>query len=145
MRATSKYIALFLATTFLAACMLWLPGWHPGSPPGRIAVVTARPFQALHPPFVLVRLYRQTTGYQAPLRQYSVEVVPNNYEVVLHPGYSMEEHKRFVGAELQDRITLENPRVPGYFAELDTATLQAVRADIGVDQVILEAIVTLDA
>jgi hypothetical protein len=96
------------------------------------------PFQALHTPFVLVRFYRQRTGdYQAPLlHQFGGEVVPNTYSVKLHPGYSMEEHVRFVGAELQRSITFEFRHGPGYHAELDEAMLQAVRADVGVDRVV---------
>ena len=48
----------------------------------------------------------------------------------------MEAHKSFVGPTLQDRITLEDPRIKGYFAELDEATLRRVRADVGVEKVL---------
>ena len=48
----------------------------------------------------------------------------------------MEAHKRFVGrAALQERITLEDPRIKGYFAALDEAMLRRVRADVGVERV----------
>jgi len=155
MRTPIRYIAalLLLFTIFLATCLLWQPGWSHISP-SEIIIITActiaRPFRRLHTPFFLVRLYRKSTGiYQAPLIRWSDEVaIPENYAVKLHPGYSIEEHKRFVGAErLQPCITSEGDmpefyHVPGYYyyyADLDEGMLEAVRADVGVDRVSVEA------
>jgi len=75
-------------------------------------------------------------GYTARLVQYSTDSDPYGYEVVLHPGYSIEAHKSFVGAALQSRITLESARIKGYFAELDEEMLRRVRADVGVERVL---------
>jgi len=100
----------------------------------------ARPWQAMHTPFVLARFYRQARGdYQAPLIRYGGgNEVPNSYSVHLHPGYSLEEHKRFVGAERLERHIVFEYKFPlGYHAEeVDEAMLRAVRADVGVDQVV---------
>lgn len=74
-------------------------------------------------------------AYTAPFVQH--------YEVVLHSGYSMEAHKSFVGPTLQGRITLENARIKGYFAELNEETLRRVRADVGVQRVLLHGYVRL--
>jgi len=135
MRTSGKYIAAFLGAIILA-CLLRLPEWPPGSPPERITAAAARVAGDLHTPFALVRHYRLNLGYTAPFIQYGTDHDPYSYEVVLHPGYSMEAHKSFVGPTLQDRITLENPQIKGYFAELDEATLQRVRADVGVERVL---------
>lgn len=151
MRTPNRYIAalLFLFTTFLATCLLWQPGWSHISP-GEIVIITAdkiaKPFRRLHTPFVLIRLYRKSIGtYQAPLIRWSDEVeTPDSYAVALHPGYSMDAHKTFVGVErLQPCITSEEEmpefyHVPGYYyyyADLDEGMLEAVRADVGVDRV----------
>jgi hypothetical protein len=66
-------------------------------------------------------------------------VWPNSYSVELHPGYTIEAHKRLIGAELlQQHITREYPRNTGecYYADLNEALLKAVRADVGVDRVV---------
>jgi hypothetical protein len=55
----------------------------------------------------------------------------------------MDAHKSFVGPALQDQITLENPRIKGYFAELDQAMLQRVRTDVGVERVLQHGYVGL--
>jgi hypothetical protein len=160
MRATRRYIAaLLLFTTFLATtCLLWQPGWSHITPVEILVVTAARiakPFRYVYMPFVLVRLYRKSIGtYQAPLIQWSDEVeTPDNYAVKLHPGYSIEDHKNFVGAEfLQPRITSEGEmpefhHVPGYhhyYADLDEAILKAVRADVGVDRVMIESSIIWD-
>lgn len=154
MRTLSRYIVATLAATSLAFCVLWLPGWSPRMGVADNVVFQApfvlgrfhenyiaRPWQAIHAPFVLVRIYRQRRGdYQAPLIRYSGgQEVPNSYSVHLHPGYSLEEHKRFVGAavELERHIVFEFKFSPGYHAEeLDDAMLRAVRADVGVDRVV---------
>jgi hypothetical protein len=140
MRPPIKHIALFLATIFLETHLLWKLDWSPYSPSETLVLILARPFQDLHTPFALVRFYRQTTGrrpYQAPLIQPDGEVVPHSYGVHLHPGYSMEAHKLFVGAgDLQRQIAFEYRHELGYRAEgLDEAMLRAVRADVGVDRV----------
>jgi hypothetical protein len=114
--------------------LLRLPEWPPGSLPERLTAAAARVADDLHTPFALVRHYRPSLGYTAPLIQYSTHKDTYSYEIVLHPGYSMEAHKSSVGPTHQ--ITLENPRIKGYFAELDEATLQRVRADVGVERVL---------
>jgi hypothetical protein len=160
MRATRRYTAaLLLFTTFLATtCLLWQPGWSHVTPVEIVVVTAARiakPFRYLYMPFVLVRLYRKSIGtYQAPLIQWSDEVeTQDKYAVKLHPGYSIEDHKNFVGAELlQPRITSEGEmpefhHVPGYhhyYADLDEAILKAVRADVGVDRVTIESSIIWD-
>ena len=64
--------------------------------------------------------------------------VPNNYVVFLHPGYSLDQHKQAVGheANLHSAIeyVFEETPIHGlyYSAELDIASLAAVRADSGV-------------
>lgn len=131
----------------LAVCLLWLPNWPPSSPPTRIKAAATKSAYALHTPFVLVRFYRQRLRYQAPLYEFGDidHEAPPEYEVLLHPGYSITEHKRFIGAEvLQGQIRLENPRIKGYLAELDKAVLQRVRADAGVDEVRRFGVVTTD-
>jgi hypothetical protein len=147
MRTLSKYVASFFTITFLAACLLWFPNWPPGSPPTRITAATTESARALHTPFVLVRFYRQRLRYQAPLYQYGDidDEAPPEYEVLLHPGYSMAEHKSFVGVDvLQSQIRRESPQIKGYLAELDEAVLQRVRADVGVDEVRRFGMVTTD-
>ena len=159
MRATIRYIAaLLLFTTLLAICLLWQPGWSHITPVEIIAITAAkiaRPFRYLHTPFVLVRLYRKSIGtYQATLIQWSDEVeTPDKYVVKLHPGYSIEDHKNFIGAQrLQPCITSEGEmpefyHVPGYhyyYADLDEAMLKAVRADVGVDRVTIESSIIWD-
>jgi hypothetical protein len=143
MRTFSKYIAALLSTISLLACLLYLPKWPPGSPPERITCAAARVTKDLHTPFILVRYYRLNMAYTAPFVQHSTDADPHSYEVVLHSGYSMEAHKSFVGPTLQGRITLENARVKGYFAELDEETLRRVRADVGVQRVLLHGYVRL--
>ena len=101
-----------------------------------MTATVARFAHNLHAPFVLVRHYRQNLGYTAPFVQQSTDRDPYSYEVVLHPGYSMEAHKSFVGSALQDQIILENAQIKGYFAKFDEPTLQRVRADIGVERVL---------
>ena len=134
-------IAALLAILYLELCLLWKLGWSPYSPSDILTPVLetcARPFQGLHTPFALVRFYRQTKGpYKAPLINTCDEVSPGGYGVYLHPGYSMSEHKRFVGAEaLQPHISFEYRHELGYHAEeVDEAMLEAVRADVGVDRV----------
>jgi hypothetical protein len=138
MRTPSKYIASFFTITFLAACLLWFPKWPPGSPPTRITAATSESARALYTPFVLVRFYRQRLRYQAPLYKYGDidDEAPPVYEVLLHPGYSMTKHKRFVGDDvLQGQIRRESPEIKGYIAELDETVLHRVRADVGVDEV----------
>jgi hypothetical protein len=137
MRTPSKYIASFFTITFLAACLLWFPNWPPGSPPTRIKAATTESARALYTPFILVRFYRQRLRYEAPLYQYGdIDDAPPDYEVLLHPGYSMAEHKRFVGADvLQSQIRGESSEIKAYSAEFDEAVLQRVRADVGVDEV----------
>lgn len=147
MRTLSKYIASFFTITFLVVCLLWLPNWPPSSPPTRITAATTKSAQALYTPFVLVRFYRQRSYYQAPLYQFGdIDYeAPPEYEVLLHPGYSMAEHKRFIGVDvLQGQIKLESPRIKGYLAELDEAVLHRVRADVGVDEVRRFGVVTTE-
>lgn len=141
MRVPSRYIAAFVGATSVLVCLFWFPDWYwyPGSPAVRIAAATTNFAQDSYTPFVLVRLCRQQAGYTAPLIHNNAELQPHFHEVVLHPGYSMEGHKSFVGANLQRQIVLESPRIKAYFAELDEATLQTVRADVGVDKVLLQA------
>ena len=154
MHTTSRYIVATLAATSLAFCVLWLPGWNPHMGIASNIAFQApfvlnqfrdnyigRPWQAFHTPFALVRFYRQRRGdYQAPLIQGGSggEVVPDSYSVFLHPGYSLEEHKRFAGAaELERKIVFEFNHSPGYHAEeLDETMLQVVRRDVGVDRVV---------
>ena len=134
-------IAALLAILYLEICLLWKLGWSPYSPSDILTPVLAtcaRPFQGLHTPFALVRFYRQTIGiYEAPLITPCGEVSPGGYGVYLHPGYSMSEHKRFVGTEdLQRHISFEFRHELGYHAEeVDEAMLEAVRADVGVERV----------
>jgi hypothetical protein len=147
MRTPSKYIASFFTITFLTACLLWFPNWPPGSPPTRITAATTESARALYTPFVLVHFYRQRSSYQAPLYQNGEidDEAPPYYEVLLHPGYSMAEHKRFVGADvLQGQIRRESPEIKGYIAELDETVLHRVRADVGVDEVRRLGVVTAD-
>lgn len=141
MRIFSRYIAAFVGATSLLVGFFCFPNWYwyPGSPAVRITTATARFYQDSHIPFALVRLYRQQAAYTAPLIQNNAELQPHYHEVVLHPGYSMEAHKNFVGAKLQRQIVLESPRIKAYFAELDEVSLQTVRADVSVDKILLQA------
>ena len=136
MRTFSTYIAAFLATISLLVCLFQLPIWSPNSSPKRMTSAATRTAKDLHTPFVLVRYYRLNLGYTAPLVQHNTDKDPYSYEVVLHPGYSTEAHKSFVGPALKDQIILENPRIKGYFAELDEETLPRVRANVGVERVL---------
>jgi hypothetical protein len=143
MRTSSKYIGAFLGTLAVLVCLLRLLEWPPGSLSGRRTAAAARVADDLHTPYALIRHYRLNLGYTAPFVQYGTDKDPYGYEVVLHPGYSMEAHKSFVGLALQDRITLENPRIKGYFAKFDEETLQRVRADVGVERVVQHSYVRL--
>jgi hypothetical protein len=142
MRPPIKHIAALLTMIFLETHLLWKLDCSPYSPSEFLATTLARLLQDLHTPFALVRLYRQTTArrrpYQAPLIQPEGEVLPHSYGVHLHPGYSVEAHKCFVGAagDLRRHIAFEYRHELGYRAEgLDEAMLRAVRADVGVDWV----------
>lgn len=80
--------------------------------------------------------------YEAPLHLCdSRTLVPRQYAVFLHSGYSLEEHKQAVGngADLNSSITNVFPERADhglyYTAELHNASLDAVRADTGVDMV----------
>ena len=65
--------------------------------------------------------------------------VPDSYAVFLHPGYSLSQHKRFLGddIDLDAQITHLFPgddRFPtNYYADLDHEMLESVRRDWGVD------------
>ena len=84
--------------------------------------------------------------YMAPMRYCDdpERAVPEEYFVYLHSGYELEQHKQAIGADaravLEKAITntfLEDVNYGPYYAAmgLQNATLDAVRADIGVDLV----------
>lgn len=75
-------------------------------------------------------------GYTAPFVQHSTDADSFDYELVLHPGYSMEAHKSFVGPTLQVWITLESPWIEEYLAELDEEPLRRVTANVCVERVL---------
>nr|POE63504.1 hypothetical protein CFP56_04407 [Quercus suber] len=80
-------------------------------------------------------------SYTAPMlgRDDPKEVIPDDYQVFLHIGYSLDHHKRFVGEAVNFdsaiRSVLNETATHGllYRAHLDQAAVAAVRADIGVD------------
>lgn len=69
------------------------------------------------------------------------EVVPDEYQVFLHQGYSLDDHKAFVGDAVDfdsaTRIFMNETSTHGliYRAHFDKDALTAVRTDIGVDLV----------
>ena len=82
--------------------------------------------------------------YQAPLRGCDDDdhrPIAQSYEVLLHPGHTLEEHKRAIGvAAAYLDILFKFPETHGqgiYYRcdRLDDNALAAVRADIGVDKV----------
>lgn len=88
--------------------------------------------------------------YEAPLHLCdSLTLVPHKYIVFLHFGYSLKEHKQAVGndTDLDSGITNIFPETANhgldYAANLKKASLDAVRADIGVDMVECESEVYL--
>jgi hypothetical protein len=134
MRTSTKYIAALLGILAVLVSLLRLPKWPPSSLPKHLTAAVVRVADNLHTLFALVRYYRPSLGYTALLIQYSTYKDTYSYEIVLHPGYLIEAYKSSIGPTHQ--ITLENPRIKGYFAELDKATLQRVRADVSVERVL---------
>lgn len=72
------------------------------------------------------------------------EVVPDDYQVFLHKGYSLDQHKAFVCKSTDVDFDSAIERIFNetashgliYYAILDEDALAAVRSDIGVDLVI---------
>jgi hypothetical protein len=65
--------------------------------------------------------------------------IPDSYAVFLHPGYSLSQHKQFLGddVDLDARITYvfrgDNRFSTNYYADLDHEMLETVRRDWGID------------
>ena len=68
------------------------------------------------------------------------DVVPNEYIVYLVPDYSLEDHKRTVGAALPESSIevvqkLHSNGAVWYSAKLDASSLDIIRSDTGVELV----------
>lgn len=82
-------------------------------------------------------------SYKAPLLSCDdpKEVVPDEYQVFLHQGYLLDDHKALVGDAVDfdsaTRIFMNETASHGLInrAHFDKDALTAVRADVGVDLV----------
>jgi len=93
--------------------------------------------------FEQVTLKGESAVQPAPLNNCDLppeDVVPNEYIVYLVPDYSLEDHKRTVGAALPtDSIEvvqkLHSNAAVWYSAKLDVSSLDIIRSDTGVELV----------